>query len=214
MGYDSTSRLRSKLDRAKGKRDVILEQVKSYKVSIEKNKEHLISCQKAQTIIQLVALQTQELLEFRLNELASLAMTAIFREDAYELKLRFDIKRGRTEAAPLFVKDGKERRPMYGTGFGIVDVASFALRPTLWSLEEPKKMNCFLFDEPFRHLNSPTGELHKRAAKMIQEISSKLNIQIIIVTQNVDFINAGNKAFHIDQKNSKSFIKEEQCLKK
>ena len=207
MGYDSTSRLRSKLDRAKGKRDAILEQVKSYKISIEKNKEHLISCQKAQTIIQLVALQTQELLEFRLNELASLAMTAIFREDAYELKLRFDIKRGRTEASPLFVKDGKERRPMYGTGFGIVDVASFALRPTLWSLEEPKKMNCFLFDEPFRHLNSAAGNLHKRAAKMVKEISEKLSLQIIIVTQNDILCEAGDKVFHIDKKLDKSYVK-------
>lgn len=207
MGYDQLNTLRRKLDKGQGTKDHISKEIERGKELIQKQKEHLINCQKAQLIVQIVAQQTQEKLEYRLNELVTLAMFAIFQEDAYQLKMRFDIKRGRTEASPLFIQDDKERRPMYGTGFGAADVASFALRPTLWSLETPKKSPFFFLDEPFRHLNDPTHTLHKRAATMIKDMSEKLDIQIVIITQNEALCDAGNVVFHIEKKNGKSYIK-------
>jgi len=181
--------MRSSLDEKRGSRNQIQKDIKAYNESIEKNKKELLVSQKAQAIIQIVAQETQEQLEFQLNELTSLAMTAIFKEDAYRLNMSFNIKGGRTEAEPFFEKDGKKRRPKYGSGFGLADTASFFLRPTLYSLEEKKKRPVFLYDEPFRHLNSPMGELHRRAAETIKEMSEKLDIQIVIITQNADLIN-------------------------
>jgi len=200
--------MRQKLERAKGKQDEILNQIELSRKEIQEKKEHLVNCEKARLIIDIVSLETQSQLEYRLNELVTLAMLAVFREQAYKLKMRFDIKRGRTEASPLFTKEDKERRPLYGTGFGISDVGSFALRPTLWSLEEPKKRPFFFLDEPFRHLNDPEKILHRRAAEMVKEISKKLDVQIVIITQNETLCEAGDVIFKIDQKrNGHSFIR-------
>ena len=207
--------IRQKLERKKGKRDHIKKQISSAEKSIALHKGKLIHAQKGQLILQIVAQETQEQLEYRLNELVSLAQTAVFEDEAYALNMQFNIKRGKTEAQPLFVKHGKTRRPMYGTGFGAVDIAALILRPTLWSLEEraKRKRPTFIFDEPLRHLNDPTENLHRKASQMLRDISKKVNakeggIQMIIVTQNNILADAADKIFQVDQKNGKSFLVE------
>lgn len=199
--------IRNNLERSKGKLQQIQQTIEDKKQSIKQNESLLEKAEKARLIIQIVAQETQEQLEYRLNELVSLAMIAVFGKDAYSLNMQFQIKRGKTEAEPFFERNGKKRKPGYGTGFGPMDVASLVLRPTLWSLEDPKKRPIMIYDEPLRHLNDPTGNLHKKAAEMIRELSSKLALQIIIVTQNDDLCEAGDRIFHIDQDKGKSFIK-------
>jgi len=208
--------IRKSLERKKGKRDHVKQQISNATKSIESNKAKLIFAQKGQLILQIVAQETQEQLEYRLNELVSLAQKAVFEDEAYALNMQFNIKRGKTEAQPLFVRRGKTRTPMYGTGFGAVDIAALILRPTLWSLEEKtkRKRPTFIFDEPFRHLNDPTENLHRKAAQMLRDISKKVNqknggIQMIVITQNHILADAGDKIFQVDQKNDRSFLVEE-----
>jgi len=208
--------IRQMLERKKGKRDHIKTQIQNTEKSIALNKNKLVHAQKGQLILQIVAQETQEQLEYRLNELVSLAQKAVFEDEAYELNMQFNIKRGKTEAEPQFVKHGKIRRPMYGMGFGAVDVAALILRPTLWSLEErsKRKRATFIYDEPLRHLNDPTENLHRKASQMLRDITKKVNqkeggIQMIIVTQNHILTDAGDKVFQVDQKNGKSFLVEE-----
>lgn len=206
MGINKLNELKEKLSEAKGTYKRIVSDIDKTKQTIDRNQKHLINCEKAQLIVQIVANETQSQLEYRLNELVTLAMQAIFQEDAYELNMQFDIKRGRTNASPLFVKNGKKRRPLFGSGFGMADVASFNLRPTLWSLEQQKKRPVFVYDEPFRHLNDGSFALHKRAVSMIKELSEKLNIQIIIITQNEALCEAGDIVYNVYQKNDISYI--------
>jgi ABC-type transporter Mla maintaining outer membrane lipid asymmetry ATPase subunit MlaF len=106
------------------------------------------------------------------------------------------------------VRDGKVRRPLKGTGFGQPDIGSFVLRPTLWSLEKPRKRPVFLYDEPMRCLNDPTHRLHEKASEMIQRLSKELGIQIIMITQLPELAECANKTFLIEQKNFKSYVKE------
>lgn len=213
-GQNNIASMRKMLDGKSGELSHIKRQKKQTKTNLSKSEQKLKTAQDAQLILQIVAQQTQSMLEYRLNELVSLAQIAVFQDDAYSLEMQFDIKRGRTEARPIFTKNGKQRRPMYGTGFGAVDVAALVLRPTLWSLESvgKRKRPSFIWDEPLRHLNDPSWKLHERACKVLREISSKVNkpdgIQMIIVTQNSALCDAGDKVFHIDQKRGKSFINE------
>jgi DNA repair exonuclease SbcCD ATPase subunit len=213
-GQSSLEKMRQVLERKKGTLAYIQKQKQQVQDDLAKNQKMLQVAKDGQLILQIVAHQTQSMLEYRLNELVSLAQIAVFRDEAYQLEMRFNIKRGRTEAEPIFVKRNMQRRPMYGTGFGAVDIAALVLRPTLWSLEPlgKRKRPTFIWDEPLRHLNDPTGELHKRATTVIKEISRKVNkpqgIQIIVVTQNATLCDAGDKIFYIDQKDGESFIKE------
>lgn len=179
---------------------------------IQELNTNLELAQRTQLIFQLVAQETQQQLEYHLNELVSLALLAVFGDDAYSLRMQFRINRGKTEAQPKFVRNGKERTPMKSTGFGPVDVAAFFLRLTLWSLENPRRRGVFIYDEPFRHLNDPQGRLHAKAAQMVREASSRIGqgLQIIIITQEHELIDVGDKVFAVDQHDGQSYIKGEE----
>ncbi len=138
--------------------------------------------QEARTILQAVAKETQEELEYRFSELLTLAMEGVFAEEAYEVKLEFVLRRDKTEVDIWFMRDGQRVRPMEASGLGAVDVACMALRVTMWLLQKPKSRNTIVLDEPFKHLK---GELaNERALRVIREISHhpKIQAQMIMVS--------------------------------
>jgi len=166
-------------------------------LELEKHQRHL---QEAQRIIQEVAQATQEELQYHVGEIVTLALAAVF-DDPYELVLDFVLKRGQTEADILF-KDtvsGKTVDPLSATGGGAIDVAVFALRAALWSLRTPAKRTraTLLLDEPFRNINDPTRELHKRTAKMVHSVCQKLSLQVIMVTTMPEMLDCADTCFTI-----------------
>jgi len=203
------NKIRELISESKGRRGQIQDAIDIASEKLKTAQTEVKNAQDAQLIIQIVAQETQSQLEYHLNELVSLAMLAVFGKDAYSLKMQFELKRGKTEVSPIFERDGKIRKPLKSTGFGQPDVASMILRPTLWSLENNRKRPIFLYDEPLRHLNDPTNRLHEKAAKIIQEISRRLDIQIIIITQISELAGASDKVFRIGKKKERSYIVEE-----
>jgi hypothetical protein len=202
--------IRNKFNEKRGELLQIKKTISKTKKRLEEVQEEIKHIKEAQVIIQIVAVQTQSQLESELNELVSFAMYDIFRDDAFELKIEFNIKNGRTDATPTFVERGHSRKPGYGTGYGPLDVGSLFLRPTLWSLETNLKRPIFLFDEPLRHLNDKTGTLHRRACNILRKLAEEgihgHKLQIIIVTQNNYLCDAGDRVFYIDQKDGESLI--------
>lgn len=137
------------------------------------------ACEEAQLIIQTVAQLTQKQLEYHVAELVTLAMGAVF-DDPYELSIEFSQRRGRTETDLRFIRDGQSIDPLTASGGGAVDIASFALRVSLWSLAISKTRPTLILDEPLKWLKG--GELPIKGALMIKEISKKLGLQIIMVS--------------------------------
>jgi DNA repair exonuclease SbcCD ATPase subunit len=77
------------------------------------------------------------------------------------------------------IRDKVKIDPFSGGG-GAIDVASFALRIALWSMQQPKTRPTLILDEPFKHLK---GEVtNRKVLEMVNKISKKLNIQIIMVS--------------------------------
>ena len=97
----------------------------------------------------------------------------------YELVLEFVERRNKTECDILFRRGERLRDPFYA-GLGAVDIASFALRIASWSMSDPKLRNVMVLDEPFKHLKGK--EDNERAIQMVKQISEKLNLQIIMVS--------------------------------
>ncbi len=171
--------IRNKLEQKKGQRDRLLSDISKTKYNIKKEKRNKRNIEDAQIIIQTVAQQTQKELEYSISELASLALSSVF-DDPYELKVDFVIKRGKTEADIYFERDGKRRNPLAGTGLGTVNVATFALRATMYSLSKSKPRPIIICDEPFIRLKG--NEPNYKALNMVKEISKELGIQIIMVS--------------------------------
>lgn len=144
---------------------------------------------RARVIIQKVAQETQKNLEFHLSHLVTTALAAVFPEEI-EFVARIEVRRGKTDCDLWFKEYGQEYNPLEGSGFGPVDVASFALRITFWSLN--KNRATFVLDEPFRNV-SP--DLQHKVSDMLQMVSEKLGVQIIMVSHQEDINVSADKTF-------------------
>ena len=196
------TKLKESLQTKKGVRQRIKSELELKQYTLDQAQDDLVNSEKARVIMQLVANSTQEQLEYKISELVSLALSAIF-DDPYELVLEYGIKRGKTEAQILFKRNGNEVNPMQGTGGGAVDIAAFGLRVAIWSLKNPRSRNTIVLDEPFRFLSKGHQE---KAGQLLKEISKKLGLQIIMVTHNPEFIKAADKIFSVSKVNGVSTV--------
>lgn len=195
--------LRKQLEQKKGSRNQITKDLAEAQKIAERLELEIIDTEQAQIIIQTVAQKTQEELEYRLSEIVSLALAAVF-DDPYKLKVNFIIRRGKTECDLLFEKDGEIFDPLTSSGGGAIDVAAMALRVAIWSLTQPKPRNILILDEPFRFLSQ---EYQIKASIMLRELSEKLNLQIIMVSHSESLIEGANKIFQVTIRKGISRIK-------
>ena len=194
--------LKEALQIKKGVRQRIETELEAKETKLKQLQTDLFSYEKARAIMQLVAKETQEQLEYKISELVSLGLSAIF-DNPYELVLNYEIKRGKTEADLLFKRGDNVVKPMLASGGGAVDVAAFGLRVAIWSLKSPRSRNTLIFDEPFSFLSK---RHQRKAGELLSEISSKLGIQIIMVTHNQEFISAADKVFNVKKENGISKV--------
>lgn len=171
--------IQSILEQRKGKAFQLKSDLMAQRRRTRTFKEKAKACEEAQLIIQTVAQLTQKQLEYHVAELVTLAMGAVF-DDPYELSIEFSQRRGRTETDLRFIRDGQSIDPLTASGGGAVDIASFALRVSLWSLAISKTRPTLILDEPLKWLKG--GELPIKGALMMKEISEKLGLQIIMVS--------------------------------
>ena len=196
--------IREKLERIKAVRESILERIEKLAESLKKEKTYLGKASNVLLILQDVAQRTQQQFEYRISELVSLALSAVF-ENPYELKLSYELKRNKTEASLKFFRNEKLVDPLNSSGYGAVDIAGFGLRCALMSLSQKELDKVLILDEPFKNLSK---EYIPKAALMIKEISEKLGLQIIMVTHTPEFAEAADKIFKVSIKNKVSEIQE------
>jgi len=172
--------LRTRLERRKGQRDQLEAIVADLKKQIRAAARDIRRLEMALEIVRQVGLATQRQLEFHLSEQVSLALEAVF-DTPYALKVKFLEKRGKTEAELLFARDDMVFSPLGNAGGGAIDVAAFALRVAYLSMRLDKKIRpVLLLDEPFARLKGE--DANRRALEMLQEVSHRLGLQIIVVS--------------------------------
>lgn len=191
--------LDARLNRKAGERDAVRKALLACGADAQALQTRLISVEEAQQILQLVAQETQKNIVVHISDIVTTALDAVFESDAYEFRIDFVQKRGRTEAELYFERDGNRCDPLTASGGGAVDVAAFALRVALWSLVNhgSRISNTIVLDEPFRFLSR---ELQGRAGEMLKMLSQKLGIQFIFVTHVQDLVEAADRVFEVRKK--------------
>lgn len=187
--------LRNRLEQLKGEKNQLLTQIKQYRQQLRELKQQIIQYEKAREIIREVGLKTQQQLQYHISDITSLALEAVF-DDPYTLKVEFVQRRNKTECDLLFVRNGKEIDPLEASGYGAVDIASFALRVASWSMKTPKTRNTIILDEPMLSLSEDRQPL---ASRMLKEISERLGIQFIIVTHKELLTEYADKIFSVSK---------------
>ena len=193
---------RQKIERKKGQQSQLYKDLEIAQTTEETISIAIAGTEQAHILIQIVASKTQNQLEYRLSEIVSLALAAVF-EDPYKLKVNFVIQRGKTECVLLFERKGELFDPLFSSGGGAVDIAAMALRVAIWSLTQPKTRNVLILDEPFRFLSKG---YQVKASLMLKELSEKLSLQIIMVSHSESLIDGADKVFRVTIKNGKSSI--------
>jgi DNA repair exonuclease SbcCD ATPase subunit len=188
--------LRSAFDRKQGELDQLKRQLKDEEAHLKQAEKDVQWSEKARAIIQKVARETQQSLEYHVGELVTLALNGIF-PDPYKFVVEFVERRNKSECDLFFERAGEKVHPFDSSGGGAVDVASFALRSSIWSLG--KSRNVLGLDEPFRFLSR---ELQPLASEMLAEISHRLGLQIIMITHSPDLIEGADRVFKTSLKKS------------
>jgi ABC-type transporter Mla maintaining outer membrane lipid asymmetry ATPase subunit MlaF len=161
--------------------------------------------EKAQVVIQVVALLTQNQLRYHISEIVTLALASVF-DDPYEFDVEFVQRRGQTECDLSFVREDAHVSPLTASGGGVVDIAAFALRVALWSLKQPHTRPILILDEPFRFVSA---NYKPKASEMLKMISERLGLQIIMVTHSEELIECADAVFVVTQKRGISKITKE-----
>ena len=170
---------RNKLERQKGQQALIKRSIETLSDELHEKKRELYRHEQAREIVREVGVKTQEQLSFNISNITTMALETVF-TDPYKLNAEFVLNRNKTECNLLFERDGVSVKPMDASGVGAIDIAAFALRIASWSMAEQRTQNVIILDEPFKHLKGKRE--NELALEMVREISHKLGIQIIMIS--------------------------------
>lgn len=199
----NTEQLKSKIDRLKGRRQAIREQVKVVKQDIRECQTDLENHSAARAIVSEATILAQT--QFK-NEVENLVTSAI--RGVFNRKLSFimDIKkkRNKTECTPLIQEGEHIYSPKDEMGGGIVDLISITLKFIMHSLSVNPTRPFFLFDEPLKFIGD--GELLNKANILLKSLVKKLGIQLLIITHETQLAEICDKAYRVTYVNGKSVV--------
>lgn len=194
--------LTEKLNRAIGRRDGCVSDITNHQRNLKDLEQKLDDRENAKLIIQECSQLTQQGMEFKVNEFVSIALASVF-EDPYKFVLEFVQRRNKTEADLYFTKNEHRADPMDSSGFGAVDIASFALRIISWTIQNNQSRPTIILDEPFRNLSR---DMHIKASRMVKAICDQKNIQVIMISHSEDMMEAADANFHVTKINGVSKV--------
>lgn len=167
---------------------VSIEAAEARKVAAEEKAQNAAL---AKELVLQVAQKTQLHVGERISGLVSLALASVF-DDPYIFEIDFVQRRGSTEADLWFMRNDSRADPLSCSGGGAVDIASFALRLAVWTMARTSPI--FILDEPFRNLSL---DMQAKAGMMLQELSRKMGIQIIMASHNSEIITGADRVFYV-----------------
>lgn len=160
---------------------------------------------KACVVVNAVTLATLEQAKVFIEETVTLCLAIVY-GDTYSLKVDYQIKRGRSEAAIRLIRDGNDLDPRLEIGGGVLDIMSFALRLVMWVLQTPRTDAVFVLDEPFRFIDN---DKTSRLSEMIRELCDAFQAQFIVASHKNELAEGADKAIRVIHRGGKSVIVEE-----
>ena len=205
---EELSQIREALNKLQGQKALYEKQKEDLEI-VKTQKELLYErCLKAREIVTIVAKNTQQKIEYRISNLVSYALAAVF-PDPWSFSLRFVTRRNKAEADLIFSKGGNKKDRKRETadilnsgGGGAADIAALALRIAMWAIR--KNSPVMILDEPTKYLHNPLYQ--EKASEMVKEVSKETGLQIIMVTDQEAMIKAADKEIRVLNNKGVSFV--------
>src|SRR5512137_1962425 len=194
--------IKADFNKKKATRETFREMLSEKEELLNDLRFRLYTGQSALAIIQAVAQETQKSLEYHISSLVSTALASVW-ENAPKFKAEISIRRKQTECDLHFVEFEEESKPIDSAGGGPLDVTSFALRVSFWSLSLTRRRRTFILDEPFKFV-SP--DLQHKISDMLKMLSEKLNLQIIMISHAEEINYSADRTFLITKEGQLSRV--------
>lgn len=137
----------------------------------------------------------------KIEDLVTLSVRTVY-ERPFRFHIEFEEKRKTLEARPI-IFEGKDEYDIKGDkGGGLIELMSFALRIVLWSIEEPRTRNFFIFDEPFKR----AGIYIEKIGQILKYLSKKLEIQVLILTHEDALIEICDRVYRVNHDGRESKV--------
>lgn len=159
--------------------------VAAEQVQLEETKAAHAGAQEASCIAQQISQDIQEQAHARIARIVTRCLQVVF-DDPYTFEIKFERKRGKTEAVLAFMRNGVAYNPTASTGGGVVNVAAFALRLAAIMLATPPSRRLLVLDEPFCHVHGKENRARVRA--MVLQLAEEMGVQFLIATGIEDFV--------------------------
>lgn len=157
--------------------------VKREKAALAEARQEAADWAEARRVLQAAAAAVQRRAHARLAGVVSRCLAGVFGDGAYQFKIRFTEKRGKTEAELLFRRNGLDVDPLSAGGGGAVDVAAFALRLACLLLARPPLRRLLVLDEPFKMLSA---EYRPAVRLLLEKLAAELGVQFVLVTHSAE----------------------------
>lgn len=172
--------------------DSLYDSVEDLYDKLEESRSYHELVVKVRAFFQNVAEEVQQEVADTICTITTSALFAVFPDDPYECKIRFQVKRNIIEAELYFERDGEEFHPVDDSGGGVIDVASFAARVAFIFLSGSKKL--LIADEPFKFVSR---KYLPKIPEMLKMLSDKLKMQFIIVSHIPDIIEGADNVIQV-----------------
>ena len=192
---------RKKIDERKTELKLCKQSEQRYAKRLLELEKESDAIQEAREIFQKASVLTQNYLANHLSNIVTKALRTTFPEKNVSFKVEFVERRNVSECDMWIEEDGHRYSLLESRGFGMTDIASFALRVAYILLSDSD--NVLIIDEPFRNLSE---DKHEYASQMIKELSKELFIQFIISTHVLSLKEHSDKSFFVKQKQGVSKI--------
>lgn len=185
-------KIRELLNKQITSQELIEEDINKINVKLDDLNNSLISHVDARECIQKAKQMTQESLQGRLSKIVTDALQLVMFDMDLGFSVEFMVRRNSTECDMWITEGGEKYHPLDSCGFGAADVASFALRIGMWSLNKSEPF--MVFDEPFRNL----GSIHMpNAAMLMATLSEEMGIQMMVTTHEEDLKATAGRAYRV-----------------
>lgn len=184
--------INAELNRRAGRREALQAELSSVE---EQQAEH-ISMQSvladALALVNNVSITLQDSICSKLTAVVQTAIDAVFPGNRFVME--FVTRRNQSEV-DMFLTDekGAKQSILDGSGGGLKDIVSYALRIAIWSLDKTASP-VILLDEPFKFLSAAHRE---QGAHMLKALADDLGLQFIVVSHVPEIIEVSDSVFKI-----------------
>lgn len=151
-----------------------------------------------------LAITQDEILKY-IETVVTTALQYIY-GDEYSFHTNYQLKRNQPEVEFYVIKNNIQYDWKSSCGVGVLNICSFALRCTCWSLLEPRTEPLLIADEPFSSISG--REQLEKAEYMVKKLADMLGIQIIIVSGKPPVTDYAEKVFYTKIENGNTIISE------